>query len=55
MAGASAVQVGTASFVNPGTAIEVVDGIEAFLERHSIASVTEIVGCALPAAARRPA
>jgi dihydroorotate dehydrogenase (NAD+) catalytic subunit len=47
MAGARAVQVGTASFVNPRAAIEVAQGIEAFLAREGIADVNELVGAAL--------
>jgi len=47
MAGARAVQVGTASFVNPRAAIEVAEGIEAFLAREGVADVNELVGVAL--------
>src|SRR3954452_16683706 len=48
MAGASAVQVGTANFVNPRTALEIIDGLDAFLARHGIASINDIVGAAQP-------
>ena len=44
LAGASAVQVGTANFIRPDAAIEVLRGIEAYLARHGIASVRELVG-----------
>jgi dihydroorotate dehydrogenase (NAD+) catalytic subunit len=44
LAGADAVQIGTANFVNPMTAVEVVDGIDDYLRRHGIANVSEIVG-----------
>jgi len=44
IAGASAVQVGTANFVNPHATIDIIDGIEAFLVEKGIASVKEIVG-----------
>lgn len=44
LAGASAVQVGTANFVRPTAAVEVVDGLAAYLERHGIASIRELVG-----------
>lgn len=47
MAGARAVQVGTASFVNPRAAIEVAEGIEAFLAREGVADVNDLVGAAL--------
>jgi len=44
IAGASAVQVGTANFVNPHATIEIIDGIEAFLVEKGIPSVKDIVG-----------
>ena len=53
MAGATAVQVGTATFVNPGAALEIVDGIHAFLTAEGIVDVNELVGIA--AADRQPA
>lgn len=48
MAGATAIQVGTINFVNPRAGIEIIEGIEAFLNREGIRSIVEIVGCALP-------
>ncbi len=47
MAGASAIEIGTANFVNPRVGVEVVEGIEAFLEREGVEDVKEIVGVAL--------
>jgi dihydroorotate dehydrogenase (NAD+) catalytic subunit len=44
LAGASAVAVGTASFVNPAAAIEISDGIAAYLQEHGFATVSELVG-----------
>ncbi len=44
IAGATAIQVGTANFVNPRTTIEIIDGIEAFLAERDIPSVRDIVG-----------
>ena len=44
LAGASAVAVGTANFVDPLAPVKVLEGIEAYLDRHGIASVREIVG-----------
>ena len=44
LAGASAVAVGTANFVNPRVALEIIAGIAAYLERHELASVSELVG-----------
>ncbi len=45
MVGASAVAVGTANFVNPYTTIEVIDGIAAYMERHGIQDINELIGC----------
>jgi dihydroorotate dehydrogenase (NAD+) catalytic subunit len=44
LAGASAVAVGTANFINPRTPLEVADGIAAYMERHGVARVSELVG-----------
>jgi len=46
MAGASAVQVGTGTFVNPGAMLDIVDGLKKFLENESIKDVNELVGIA---------
>lgn len=44
LAGASAVAVGTANFVNPRASIDVIDGIDRYLEQQGAASVGELVG-----------
>lgn len=44
LAGASAVSVGTANFINPRAALEVRDGIERYLLRKGYGSVQDIVG-----------
>jgi dihydroorotate dehydrogenase (NAD+) catalytic subunit len=44
LAGADAVAVGTANFVDPYAALKVIDGINAYLDRHGCAQVSEIVG-----------
>lgn len=44
IAGASAVAVGTANFIDPSTPLRVVDGIAEYLGRHGIARVADIVG-----------
>jgi dihydroorotate dehydrogenase (NAD+) catalytic subunit len=44
LAGASAVQVGTASFKDPGAAIRILDELTRYLERKGIASIRELVG-----------
>ena len=45
MAGASMVAVGAANFINPNATIEVIDGIEAYMQRHNIEDINEIIGC----------
>jgi len=44
MAGAAAVQVGTAMFANPFAPIEIIDGINEYLDKNGISSVREIIG-----------
>lgn len=44
LAGADAVAVGTATFVNPRAAIEVAEGIERYMEQMNMADVRELVG-----------
>ncbi len=44
IAGASAVQVGTANFVDPFLWSRLIDGIDAYLTRHTIARVADLVG-----------
>jgi dihydroorotate dehydrogenase (NAD+) catalytic subunit len=44
LAGASAVAVGTANFVHPAAALDVISGIEAFLAAEGVASVRELIG-----------
>ncbi|MEO8457583.1 MAG: dihydroorotate dehydrogenase [Chloroflexota bacterium] len=51
MAGASAVQVGTATFTNPRAALDVLECVDAFLQDNGIESATEIIGAAQPAPA----
>ncbi|MFH1486774.1 MAG: dihydroorotate dehydrogenase [Chloroflexota bacterium] len=46
MAGATAVQVGTANFVNPRAGLDILEGIEGFMEEEGIADIKEIVGAA---------
>jgi dihydroorotate dehydrogenase (NAD+) catalytic subunit len=44
LAGASAVQVGTANFTDPQTTVKIIAGIEDYLRRHKIAEVKELTG-----------
>jgi dihydroorotate dehydrogenase (NAD+) catalytic subunit len=44
LAGASAVEIGTANFVDPSVTMKVVDGINEYLDKHGYQSVKEIIG-----------
>jgi dihydroorotate dehydrogenase (NAD+) catalytic subunit len=46
MAGAKAIQIGTANFVNPRVTLDVLEGIEQFMEQEGVQDLTEIVGAA---------
>ena len=46
MAGATAVQVGTATFVNPRATLDVLDGIERFMEEERVADLHQLIGAA---------
>jgi len=46
MAGASAVQVGAASFANPDAPIDVLEGIEQFMSREGVKDIGELIGAA---------
>jgi dihydroorotate dehydrogenase (NAD+) catalytic subunit len=46
MAGASAVQVGTANFTNPKAPLEVLEGIEAFMAKEGVKDIAELIGAA---------
>lgn len=45
MAGASAIEIGTANFLDPAVTIKVRDGINQWLDEHGCRTVEEIVGC----------
>ena len=47
MAGATAIEVGTANFTDPGVTMKIRDGISAWLDSHGCRSVDEIIGAAL--------
>ncbi|MBO5974319.1 MAG: dihydroorotate dehydrogenase [Paludibacteraceae bacterium] len=42
LAGASAVQIGTANFIDPSITVKVVEGIEEYMQRHGLTDVNEI-------------
>jgi len=46
MAGASAIQVGTASFANPQAPLDILQGIEQFMKKEMIDNLTDLIGAA---------
>ena len=44
LAGATAVQVGTANFIDPSVTVKIIDYMEEYLQRHNISSIREIIG-----------
>ena len=44
LAGASAVAVGAANFYNPNSTIDIIDGIEKYMDDHGIEKIKDIVG-----------
>jgi dihydroorotate dehydrogenase (NAD+) catalytic subunit len=45
MAGATAIEIGTANFLDPAVTIKVRDGINEWLDAHGCQDVHEIIGC----------
>jgi dihydroorotate dehydrogenase (NAD+) catalytic subunit len=48
MAGASAVQVGTATFADPTAPIRVIEGLASYVKERGLASIRDVIGVALP-------
>lgn len=44
LAGATAISVGTANFFNPYTTVEIVDGIEKYMQAHNCDDINELIG-----------
>ena len=44
LAGATAVSIGAMNFVNPYTCVEVVEGIERYMEQYHVENVTDLIG-----------
>jgi dihydroorotate dehydrogenase (NAD+) catalytic subunit len=44
LAGASAIQVGTANFVDPLVCVKIIDGIREYMERHQVSDIKDLVG-----------
>lgn len=45
MAGATAIEIGTANFIDPTITIRVIDGMNEWLDNHGVKDVHEIIGC----------
>ena len=45
MAGATAIEIGTANFIDPTTTIKVIEGMTEWLDKHGVKDVHEIIGC----------
>jgi dihydroorotate dehydrogenase (NAD+) catalytic subunit len=45
MAGASAVQVGTASFIDPLASVKILEGIETYLKEKDFSDLYPLIGC----------
>ena len=44
LAGASAIQIGTANFIDPQITVKVVEGIKEYMIRHQVENVTDLIG-----------
>ena len=44
MVGATAVEIGTANFIDPAVTIKVIEGMNDWLDRHGVKDVNEIIG-----------
>jgi dihydroorotate dehydrogenase (NAD+) catalytic subunit len=47
LAGATAVQVGTATFIRPAAMTTIIDGLARFCERRDIVRITDLIGAVL--------
>lgn len=45
MLGATAIEIGTANFLDPSVTMKVIDGINEWLDAHGVADIHEIIGC----------
>lgn len=45
LAGATAVEIGTANFIDPAVTVKVIDYMEDYCSRHGINDINEIIGC----------
>ena len=45
MAGATAIEIGTANFIDPSVTMKVIEGMNTWLDEHGVKDVHEIIGC----------
>ena len=45
MAGATAIEIGTANFIDPAVTVKVVNGINEWMDNHGVTDIHEIIGC----------
>jgi len=48
MAGAAAVQIGTATFADPLAPLKTIEGLAAYVREQRLGSIREVIGAALP-------
>jgi len=44
LAGATAIEIGTANFIDPQITVKIIEGIEAYLNRHQVNSISSLIG-----------
>ncbi len=44
LAGASAIQVGTANFIDPTVTVKIIDGIETYCKEHGFSKASDLIG-----------
>ena len=44
LAGATAVQVGTANFIDPAVTVKIIDYIEEYCQRHGVSDINDLIG-----------
>lgn len=44
LAGATAIEVGTANFINPKTTVEIIDYIDDYCQRHGVSDINQLIG-----------
>ena len=44
LAGASAVEIGTANFIDPAITVKISEGIDDYLNRHGLSSIKDLIG-----------